>query len=280
MSFVLTHSAYGKSRVRLTKIERHPDRHDLFEWSIDVQLTGDFALAYSVGDNRNVVATDTMKNAVYALAADGPLGSPESFALRLSQHFLTYPQVATVLIAITVDGWRRMTIAGRPHPHAFAGEGPEHRICQVLADRETRRLTSGITDMLVLKTTDSAWKDFHRDAYRTLPDTGDRILATSLTAEWTYLEEANWDSVHTQVHESLLESFASHKSLGVQHTIQVMGEAVLKAVPAVAEITLTMPNKHRIAMNLTPLGRENTNSVFLATDEPYGLITGTLRRST
>ena len=84
MTVLLTHNAYGKSRVRLTKIERHPDRHDLFEWSVDLQLEGQFTLAYTVGENLNVVATDTMKNTVYALAADAPLESPEAFGLRLA----------------------------------------------------------------------------------------------------------------------------------------------------------------------------------------------------
>lgn len=279
MSFVLTHNAYGKSRVRLTKVERHADRHNLFEWSIDMQLIGDFARAFSVGDNRNVIATDTMKNTVYALAADAPLGSPEAFAILLAKHFLTYPQVGSASIRLTADSWRRMQIGGREHPHAFTGEGPEHRFCHVKADRERRTVVSGIANMLVLKTTDSAWRDFHRDSYRTLSDTDDRIMATSLTAEWTCRSDPNWDEIYTSVRQALLESFAGHKSLGVQHTIQAMAEAALAAAPAIEQITLTMPNRHRIPMDLAPLGRANTNSIFVATDEPHGLITGTMKRA-
>src|SRR5205085_3665592 len=86
MPTVLVHNAYGKSRVRLTKVQRHADRHDLFEWSVDVQLTGDFAAAYTAGDNRQVIATDTMKNVVYALAADHALRSPEAFAFAVGRH--------------------------------------------------------------------------------------------------------------------------------------------------------------------------------------------------
>src|SRR5438270_6870931 len=107
MATVLVHNAYGKSRVRLTKVERHADRHDLFEWSIDVQLTGDFAAAYTAGDNRQVVATDTMKNIVYALAADHTLTSPEAFALVLGRHFPdSYSQVESAAVAIRVNPWQ------------------------------------------------------------------------------------------------------------------------------------------------------------------------------
>ena len=40
-----------------------------------------------------------------------------------------------------------------------------------------------------------------------------------------------------------------------------------------------MPNRHRLLVNLQPFGRENANDVFVATDEPHGVISGTVRRS-
>jgi urate oxidase len=280
MPTLLAHNAYGKSRVRLTKVQRSPDRHDLFEWSIDVRLTGDFAAAYTAGDNRQVVATDTMKNIVYALAADHTLTGPEAFAVTLGRHFLdSYSQVETATISIHVDPWQRIKVNGRPHRHAFTGGCSGHRICTVESTRRGRRTVAGIADLMLLKTTDSAFRDFHRDQYRTLPDANDRIFATSLTAEWTYSADTDWDAAYSAVREALLSTFAEHKSLGVQHTLHAMGEAALAACPAVAEITLTMPNRHRLLANLQPFGRENANTVFVATDDPHGLISGTVRRS-
>jgi len=112
---------------------------------------------------------------------------------------------------------------------------------------------------------------------RTLPDTDDRIFATEVSACWAYTEAGD-DITFTLIRQTLLESFATHKSLGVQHTLHAMGEAALNACPGIDEITLTMPNRHRLLMNLTPLSRDNPNEIFVATDEPHGLITGTLRR--
>jgi urate oxidase len=280
MPTVLVHNAYGKSRVRLTKVQRHPDRHDLFEWSIDVQLAGDFAAAYTTGDNRRVIATDTMKNIVYALAADNELTSPEAFALILGRHFLdSYAHVASATISITVAPWQRIEINGRPHRHAFIGGGSERRTCIIQHTRGDRKIVAGIADLMLLKTADSAFRGFHRDQFRTLPDTDDRIFATSLTGEWTYSTETDWDAADAAIRAALLDSFAGHKSLGVQHTLHAMGDAALACCPQMAEITLTMPNRHRLLVNLQPLGRENSNSIFVATDEPFGVITGTLRRS-
>jgi urate oxidase len=280
MPVVLAHNAYGKSRVRLTKVQRHADRHDLIEWSIDVRLEGDFAAAYTAGDNRQVVATDTMKNVVYAHAADHTLTSPEPFALVLGRHFLdSYPQVESAAVHIRVEPWQRIEVGGRPHRHAFLGGGTERRTCTVEQTRQGKRIVAGIADLMLLKTADSAFRDFHRDAYTMLPDTDDRIFATSLTADWQYADATGWDADHAAVRRALLETFAGHPSLGVQHTLHAMGEAALAAAPSVEEITLMMPNRHRLLVNLAPFGRENPNAVFVATDEPHGLITGTLRRS-
>ena len=73
-------------------------------------------------------------------------------------------------------------------------------------------------------------------------------------------------------------TFANHESLSVQQTLYAMGEAALAASPEIERITLTMPNKHRILADLKPFGLENANEIFVATDEPYGTITGTLSR--
>ena len=107
---VLVHDSYGKSRVRLTKVTRAEGRHDLVEMAVDVELEGDFAASYTEGDNSLVVATDTMKNTVYALARSHPLDSPESFALHLAGHFADgdYRQVRAARVRIAQEAWDRL----------------------------------------------------------------------------------------------------------------------------------------------------------------------------
>ena len=94
------------------------------------------------------------------------------------------------------------------------------------------------------------------------------------------LTEANVREGMQEVRRALLETFAGHQSLSVQQTLHAMGAAALEACPRVERITLTMPNKHRILVDLKPFGLENANEVFVATDEPHGTITGTLQRAT
>lgn len=281
MSPILIENSYGKSQVRLTKVTRHADRHEIKELTVDVRLEGDFEASYTAGDNSRVVATDTMKNVVYALAGRHPLTDVESFGQALAGHFLEhFAPVNRAAVRLVEQPWQRVVLAGQEHPHTFLGGGGERRTATVTLGREDARIESGLEGLLLLKTTDSAFRGFVRDQYTTLPDADDRLFATAVTATWDYREDRiDWDRSFELVRRALVEAFAGHRSLSVQHTLHAMGTAALEACDAVRRITLTLPNRHRLLVNLQPFGLDNPNVIFVPTDEPFGLITGTLTRS-
>jgi urate oxidase len=286
VSIVLTEHSYGKTRIRLTKVMRRADRHDVHELTIEIRLEGDFAGSYTSGDNRLIIPTDTMKNVAYALAREHAIDSIEGFGLALTGHFLEHhAHVERVTARLVEHPMERIRVDGVEHPHAFAGRGLETRTCTVRRGRGGLHVESGIDELFLLKTTDSAFAGFLRDRYTTLPDAADRILATMLTADWlTEVDPGSaagfdWNASHAEVRRVLVETFAGHRSLSVQHTLHQMGAAVLAACPRVGRITLNMPNKHRILANLKPFGLDNVDEVFIATDEPHGTITGTLQRT-
>ena len=277
MTGVLTHNSYGKSRVRLTHVTRQGERHELKELEISVQLEGDFAASYVSGDNRQIVATDSMKNTIYVLARKQGIRNIESFGQTLAQHFVqTYAQVAAATITLEEVSWQRF----QDHPHTFTGGSNEKRTSLVTLTRQSLRMESGLTELSLLKTTDSAFFGFVRDEFTTLCETTDRIFATLLSVHWLYaVPSADWDEIHRTARQALVKTFAHHRSLSVQETLHAMGQAVLDVCPEINEITLTMPNKHHLPVNLEPFGLDNPNVVFVPTDEPHGLITGTLSRS-
>ena len=278
----LRHNSYGKSRVRLTKVVRTGARHDLFEISADIQLEGDFAPAYTAGDNRAVIATDSIENTVYVLAKENAFDSVEQFALILASHFPnTYPQATKATVELTQSTWQRIAIDGKPHDHAFTSAGPQLRYARAVMIRGATQptLTGGVRDLLVLKTTASEWRDFVDDRYRTLKDARDRILATKIDADWTYnTASADFSAAAAAIDNAILTTFATRHSLGVQQTLLDMGEAALAASPVIDSISFALPNQHRIPFNLDPFGLKFENDIFVATDEPYGLITGTIER--
>ena len=275
----LTWNRYGKSRIRLVKVRRARDPHELVDLTIDVQLEGAFDAVYVDGDNAPCLATDTMKNTVYALARQDPIDHVEAFALRLAGHFLAKPEVSRARISAVEQPWGRLSSGGQPHPHAFVQAGAEHWTTVVTRDAAEAEIVSGLANLVVLKTTDSAFAGFPRDEFTTLPDTEDRIMATSITASWTYAPGPADFGARAQVRRVLVETFAAHHSRSVQHTLYAMGEAALAACAGVTSITLTLPNRHHLLVDLKPFGLDNPNEIFVATDQPFGLIEATIRRS-
>ena len=278
---MLTHTAYGKSAVRLVQVLRGGgDRHDLRDLAIAIRFEGDFDASYTEGDNRDVLPTDTMKNTVYALAARQAVRDPESFGLRLGQHFLDRnPRATRVTVDMVEYLWRRVEIGEREHGQAFMRRGPDTRVATVVAQRDGVTVDSGVDGLLIMKTAQSAFDNFLRDEFTTLPDTRDRLLATSLKATWRYADaDVPFGSTWRGVRDVLLRAFAEHESESVQHTMYYMGEQVLETVDSVASITLVMPNKHHLPVDLSRLGLENRNEIFVATEEPYGRIEATLSR--
>jgi len=282
MPVTVTANSYGKSEVRLVTVRRGPDRHELKDVTVAIRLEGDFAAAYTQGDNTGVVATDTMKNTVYALAAEHPFDDIEDFGLVLTDHLVkTYPQIASARVELTEHLWERIETAGvesQPHPHAFRRAGSERRTAVVTRSADTVRVLAGLEDLVVMKTARSAFEGFPRDRWTTLKETGDRLLATALRATWRYSRPfVSFGRLWSDVRRVLLATFAEHDSRSVQHTLYAMGEAVLETLD-VEEIHLAMPNRHHLPVDLTPFGVDNRNEIFVATMEPYGLIEATLRR--
>jgi len=271
---------HGKAEVRLVTVDRPSPgsgtgEHVLHDLNVTTQLRGDFATAFTAGDNAHVHATDTQKNVVYAKAHELGVRSPEGFLLALADHWQQQPWVEGSILKAEQYSWDRLPANG----HSFARRGQETRVAAVQAYADERLVLSGLTDLVVLKSTGSEFHGFPRDRYTTLAETNDRILATSVTAWWRWAERPeDWDAAYDRVKELLLDAFARVHSLALQQTIFEMGRAALEAIPEIAEMRISCPNKHHFLVDLSPFGQENDNEVFYAADRPYGLIEATICR--
>ncbi|MFD5245463.1 factor-independent urate hydroxylase [Amycolatopsis sp. NPDC058340] len=276
MAITLGPNQYGKAEVRLVTVQREGTVHHLKDLTVSTSLRGDLAATHLTGDNADVVATDTQKNTVYAFAKEAPVGEIEDFALRLGRHFVgSFEHITGARILIDEHGWNR--ISG--HDHAFSQAGSEKRTTAVTVQGDQAWVVSGLDDLVVLKSTGSEFHGFPRDQYTTLAETNDRILATAVTARWRYQGDGiDWATSHAEVRRIMLETFADKHSLSLQQTLYAMGEAVLKEREEVAEVRLSLPNKHHFLVDLSPFGLKNDNEVFYAADRPYGLIEGVVLR--
>lgn len=270
----LEENRYGKTGVRLLKVTRRDGVHSVFEWTVRVLLEGDFEHAFLTGSNAELLTTDTMKNTVYARANESTAESIEEFAGELTAFLLhRNPRVKAVEVHVEQVLWKRLTIAGVPHPDSFMRGSDEVQVATLRRTRDCVRLSCGFDNMVVLKTAKSGFQGYLKDEYTTLKETADRLLGTSITASWIYMgTRGDFDRLRTDVREVLLEVFAGHDSLSVQQTLFAMAEAALERVPELLEMTLTMPNLHNILVDLKPFGLENRNEIFMPTRDPSGYI--------
>jgi len=283
-SYEIGDNRYGKSRIRLVTVRRGPTQHHLRDLTVAIALEGDFAAAHIAGDNANIIATDTMKNTVYAFARDRLTGAPEAFGLELARHFAAYPVVDRAIVDIEEQRWLRVPVGSGEAPDTFTRAGDLTRLAQVKAGRDgTNAIEAGVGDLTVMKTTRSAFKGFDRDQYTTLPEVDDRLMATKLRATWGYRTDVagggfDFDAAWDRARVALRESLAEHFSPSVQASIWVMATAMMDAEPSIDWVRMVLPSLHHWKVDLAPFGLDNPGEVFVSTTEPHGLIDATVRR--
>lgn len=259
-----------------------------------------------------VVATDSVKNTIHILARQNPVTPPELFGSILGTHFITkYAHIHAAHTKIITHRWTRMTIDGKPHPHSFMRDGEEKRNVEVdVVEGKGIDIRSSLSNLTVLKSTNSQFWGFVRDEYTTLKETWDRILSTDVDAAWCWKRFSGLDEVRANVQhfdatweaarEITLKTFAEDSSASVQNTMYKMSEQILARQALVETVEYALPNKHyfEISMSLLLLyvcraslicadldwhkGLQNTGKnaqVFAPQSDPNGLIKCTVGRS-
>ncbi|MCU1419685.1 MAG: urate oxidase [Microbacteriaceae bacterium] len=285
MVIILGDHQYGKAESRVVRIYRDGARHDIRDLNVSTALRGPFDAAYLEGDQSNVLPTDTQKNAAFAFAKSHGVGSIEDFGLALARHFVTdVAPVEGARIEIEEYAWQRAVVDGTEHDHTWVRRGQETRTAAVTVDATGEHVIGGFTDLVLLKSTGSEFAGFLKNEYTTLQETHDRVMATSLVAQWRFASndfstvDIDWDDTYAGIKRIIVKQFATLQSLALQQTLWHMGKAVLEAYPAITEMRLKAPNKHHFPVDLAPFGLENPGEVFIAADRPYGLIEATITR--
>ena len=277
---ILGKNQYGKAENRVVRIYRDSPRHEIRDLDVSTCLRGDFSGAHLTGDQSQVLPTDSQKQTAYAYAKRPGITTIEEYGLALARHFVDDVEpVAAARIEIDEYAWERVVVDGSEHDHTWIRKGQETRTAAVTVDADGAWIVGGLKDLVILKSTGSEFAGFLTDEYTVLEPTHDRVMATSLIAQWRFTTtDAAWDDIYTGVKAHLVEQFAVLQSKALQQTLFHMGKAVLESYPMIAEVRLSAPNKHHFAYDLSRFGLENNNEVFHADDRPYGLIQATVTR--
>ncbi|HEY9288587.1 MAG TPA: urate oxidase [Candidatus Dormibacteraeota bacterium] len=267
---------YGKHNVSFYRT--HPSR-GLLGGRVSIDVFGDnFMPAYTEGDNREVVATDTMKNFVYAMALEYEGASHEGFTAFLGRRFLeTYPQMQWLRLVTTETPFARHS------DKLLSPLEDDYGIVELEIGRNgVRALRCGRRDLRLVKLTGSAFRDFARDRYTTLPEVSDRPLFIYLDAYWRYgrIDDAVADGParvsSESVRESVIATFDEFVSMSIQHLVYEMGRRLLEEFGALSEVSFEAQNRLWDTSKVSEA--EPKTRVFSDPKPAHGNIGLTLRR--
>jgi urate oxidase len=221
----------------------------------------------------------------------------EEYAVALARYLVTkYPRVSRAKVSVEQAPWKRHQNASssQPHDHCYVSSGSEIRTVKVVAEKNgTVEVVSGLKELRVLKTTQSGYTGFLRDSHTALGETTDRMMATSVTANWRYTPSSvqgpagafDYDRAYEAVRSGLLDAaFGPPKggvySPSVQYTLYEMAGLALRRCPSAESVFLNMPNLHFIPAKIEGPPPHNSfdNDVFVATSEPHGNIEAVVTR--
>ena len=264
---VKVYRTHGTSLEGVTPIPESPFRgrpNTLMAAELEVVVRGEtFLEAYTLGDNRQVVATDTMKNFIHAASLDCPAATLEGWLHHVGSRFLeAYPHM------------ERLTMIGRELPFSAAvvpaADGDGYALSDRLFARDRNDASTASLDMerdadgavrvtghacarrdlQLIKIIGSAFADFARDEHTTLPERRDRPLYTWIDVGWRYADGADALGADPsryvageQVADLAAAVFHEFVSLSIQHLVHEMGQRMLDRWPQLVEVSFEATNR-------------------------------------
>jgi urate oxidase len=298
---VATYRTYGRPLAGLRPIPESTfvgRSNILLAADIEVQVLGTaFLDAYTKGDNRLVVATDTMKNFIHreSLAFDG--STLEQWLAFVGRRFLEhYPHMERLRVRGTEIPFEPAVVPAEGEDGEFAAsevlfarQHGDRSNAEVELDRSADgsiQLTSvraGRQQLQLMKVTGSAFADFARDEYTTLPEREDRPLYIHFDVGWRYADPAvgAGDDMSRyvageQVADLCATVFHQFVSLSIQHLLHEMGQRIMERYPQLSEVSFEGQN--RLWDVAVTSESDPRVKVYWDPHPPYGKIGLVLRR--
>lgn len=257
--------SYGKAEISVYRTHARPlrgvttipespftgrDNH-LLGARVDVEILGEaFLAAYTEGDNRNVVATDTMKNFVYTQALAFTGATHEAFCASLARGFLeTWPHLEQLRVTCTELPFAQHSEVLHARARDDAG------VAEVSARRDGGKVVvtgarSGRKGLQLVKLSGSSFAQFLRDDHTTLPEMIDRPLYIHFDVHWRYADLADASGerperyvASEQMRDLCARVFDEFNSRSIQHLVHEMGRRGLERFPQLGEVSFDAQNR-------------------------------------
>jgi urate oxidase len=272
-------STHGESRLRMLRIVRRGDRHDPRDLTVTCRFEGDFASAFLDGRAEGLLPGEALRNLVHSTARLHTNGAIEAFGLALCDRVLGgHPQVTRVRVEIAEQPWSRLDATGKAQGQAFLASGPERRTTAVTSNGRQLAVVSGIEQLTIMRTSGFAPPSRPEDASG-VTDGLQRLLVATLSARWTYsTPDVTFDPYRQGVRAAIVETLGCHASRSVQHTLYSIADVVLASYQEITDITLSLHERPYRPADLFSAGVENPDDLFVAIEEPVGIVEVTVER--
>jgi urate oxidase len=272
-------SSHGESRLRMMRLVQRGDRHDPRDLTVSVRFEGQFTAAFEGGRTDGLLPGETLKNLVHATARAHGSGEIEPLGIALCERLLEgRPQITRARVEIAEQPWGRVEIGGKAQGQAFFAGTPERRIASVTSNGSQLAVVAGLENLTLMRTSGFAPPPRARSDDG-VDDGLQRLLVATLAARWTYTsDDVTFGPYRQGIRAAVVETFAAHARHSVQHTLFSIADIILTNYQDIADVTLALYERPYRPADLFGAGVENLDELFVAAEEPVGVVEVTVER--
>ena len=276
-------SSHGESHLRMLRVVRRGDRHDARDLTVACRFEGDFAEAFVDGRLAGLLPGEALKSLVHATARQHAGAEIERFGLALCERLLGgHPRLTRVRVEVTERPWNRLEVAGKAQGQVFLTGTPERRTAAITSNGQQVAVISGIEQLTIMRTSGLAppRRRPGDDADPSGVDDGlQRLLVATLSARWSYTSaDVTFDPYRQGVRAAIVETFGCQASRSVQQTLYGIADVVLSSYQEISDISFSLQERPYRPVDLFSAGVENPDDLFVAIEEPVGVIEVTVER--
>lgn len=262
----------------MLRVVRRGDQHDARGLTVSITLQGAFEAAFIDGRADGLIPGETIKNLVHEAVRRHGAREIEEIGLAVAAQVIeSHPRIARVRVDIEESRWLRLEARGRAQAQAFSAGSSEVRTASVTSNGTQTSVSGGVAGLTVMRTSGFAHASGHTDD--DARDDLQPLLVGTLSARWTYTRGDTTFKVFRQgMRAAIVETFVWHRSESVQQALYGVGEVLLATYEDIAEVTLGFRELPYRPADLFAAGAENPNELFVAADEPVGVVEVTLER--
>ena len=273
-------SSHGESRLRMLRIVRRGDRHDPRDLTVSFRFEGEFSSAFTDGHAEGLLPGEAVKNMVHAAARALGAHPLEDLGLELAHEVLRrQPRITRARVEISEQRWQRLEAGGKAQAQAFVRGSREKQTVVVTSNGQQVSVVAGIEGLVIMRSvgfTPSRPSEHEDGTADGLP----RLIVGELAARWTYTSgEVTFDPYRHSVRMALLETIAWHASRSVQHALYAAADVILSNYEEIADVTLSFHEFPYRPADLLNVGAETPDDLFVALDEPIGVVEVTVERT-